>query len=88
MDFGGAVDVEVYIDGVQHFLCFLTVKDILDIMNNYKNSGECLSGKYMWASDMIVIEKLSKDNIIATVEDLTLSGEIANFAADKHDKTR
>jgi len=45
-------------------------------MTSYESTGECLSGRYFWASDMVVVRKLARKAICEVVDDLLSSGEI------------
>ena len=75
-EFNDNVDVEVeFKNGLKYHATFFTLKNIEEIMNNYKNTRECLSGKYFWSSQMIIIEKLEPDLIISAIEDLIKSDE-------------
>lgn len=78
------VDVEVKLcSGVRYFATFFTIQNIASLLQRYKTSGECASGLYFWATDMILVEKLSVDVIRETIKDLISTGEI-EIALTKH----
>jgi hypothetical protein len=41
-----------------------------------RQTGECLSGAYFWASDMILIEEVSRPRIEEVVQHLIQEGEL------------
>jgi hypothetical protein len=71
------VDVEVIFDsGKRYVATFFTLDNVQSLMNKYKVTQECKGGLYFWASDMVLVRKLSREVIHETVEDLILTGEI------------
>jgi len=71
------VDIEVIFDsGKRYVATFFTLDNIRSLMDKYKETQECKGGLYFWASDMVVVRKLSREIIHETVEDLILTGEI------------
>lgn len=42
---------------------FFTYQNIITLRDKNRTTGECLSGLYFWATDMILIDKMTKDNI-------------------------
>ena len=54
---------------------FFTVDNIRWLLDQYTKSGECAHGLYVWASDMIIIRRLSDDAIKTAVADLIQTGE-------------
>jgi hypothetical protein len=70
------VDVEVvFDDGSRYMATFFTLENIQKIMENYQQSGECMKGSYFWATDMILVRRLSRENIAKVVGDLIGKGE-------------
>lgn len=70
------IDVEVLLDnGERYTAAFFTLKNIASILERYKNSGECLSGLYFWASNLIIIDNLHKETIREAIDDLVKNGE-------------
>jgi hypothetical protein len=56
---------------------FITYKHIQTIREKFKTTGECLSGKYFWMSDMILIEDINRPLLQQVIDDLIKSGEFA-----------
>ena len=54
---------------------FFTLRNIEQVLSRYKESGECLFGKYFWAKDLIIVESLDFEVIRKVVWDLVESGE-------------
>ena len=70
------VDVEVvFDDGSRYMATFFTLQNIQKLMDNYEQSGECMSGSYFWASDLILVRRLSRENIAKVVGELIGKGE-------------
>lgn len=44
-------------------------------MKRYKETGDCLSGRYLWAKNMVIVDDLHVKTIHAAIHDLVLSGE-------------
>lgn len=71
------VDVEVSLDnGERYTATFFTIENITSILAKYKETKECCSGLYFWASDMIVVDKLDDDVIKQTIQDLIKTEEL------------
>lgn len=65
------VDVEVELDDGRRFCAtFFTLENIRRLFAKNKTTGECHSGLYFWATDMIIVEVLTLDTIEKTVKDL------------------
>ena len=43
-------------------------------MQQYTKTGECAAGSYFWASNMIIVQKLTEQTICEAIDDL-LAGE-------------
>lgn len=70
------IDVEIRLEDGQVFSATLfSLECISDTMTNYQDSGECLNGKYFWASDMVIVKDLKLETINDIVKDLVESGE-------------
>ncbi len=70
------VDVEVaFDDGSRYMATFFTVQNVQKLMESYEQTGECMKGFYFWASDMILVRRLSRENIAKVVADLISKGE-------------
>ena len=58
---------------------FFTIENLKSIMKSYKKSGECLFGSYFWASEMIIIEEISKAKIEKAILDLIKNKEFKSI---------
>ena len=70
------VDVEVtFADGRRYAATFCTIANIEQIMESYQTTGECLSGRYFWAANLIIVRDLTEDAIQAAISDMISTGE-------------
>jgi hypothetical protein len=74
-DLEAPVDVEVHVDGARWAATFFTLENLEALMRKNAVTGECASGLYLWATDMIVVRELSYDVIRDTVAELRRAGE-------------
>lgn len=71
------VDVEIKLDnGEVFYATFFTIANIESLFKKNRDTGECKDGLYLWASDMILVEKLSEPVIRNTIDDLIKTGEL------------
>lgn len=71
------VDVEVaFLDGSRYTATFFTIENIRSLFAKNKNTGECAGGTYLWATEMILVEKLDIETMRATVHGLIRDGEL------------
>jgi len=69
-------DVIIEFDsGEKYVATFFTFKNIEHLRKNYLKSGECLNGKYFWASDLLLIDKITREDIEIVIDHLLTSGE-------------
>jgi hypothetical protein len=67
----GNTDVFVtFDDGARWVASFFTYRNILSLAEKNKQTGECLSGKYLWATDMILVDEVSRERIEEVIADL------------------
>jgi hypothetical protein len=65
------LDVAVtFADGTRWVATFFTYTNIATLRAHYQESGECLSGKYFWASDMILVDEVSRERIEEVIDHL------------------
>lgn len=62
-------------DGTRWVGTFCAFAHLAQLRANCEASGECLGGKYLWASDLILIDDTSRPSIEAVLGDLVASGE-------------
>ena len=71
------IDVEVIVDKTERYVpTFFTMRNIESLLGKYRASGECASGTYFWAADLIVIRDLKLETIRTAVQTLVETGEI------------
>lgn len=58
-----------FADGSKAIATFYTYGNIEFLRQKNKESGECLNGKYFWASNMILVDKITRQTV----------GEIVNY---------
>ncbi|MBL0028897.1 MAG: hypothetical protein IPO95_07475 [Rhodanobacteraceae bacterium] len=61
--------------GESRTVTFFTLKNISSILAGYAATGECLSGKFFWAKDMVIVRDLSRATIEAVVAEMIQNGE-------------
>jgi hypothetical protein len=72
------LDVEVHLDDGRRFCpTFFTPRNLQTLLDGHRASGEFPAGRYFFASDLIVIERLTREAIREALEALVQSGEIA-----------
>lgn len=71
------VDVQIELfDGRIFTATFFTLRNLKYLFENYRKTGDCANGTYMWAMDMIVVESLDEDTINKSVASLIETQEI------------
>jgi hypothetical protein len=63
-------------DGTRWIGTFCAFAHVETLRMTCAANGECLGGKYLWASDLILIEDTSRPSIEAVISDLLASGEL------------
>ncbi len=73
------VDVQVtFPNGESFSAVFFTLQNIDTLMKHYKKTGECAKGLYFWASDMLIVQELTEQNICETIDNLLAEEEFAS----------
>lgn len=60
-------------------MTFFTYQNIETLRAKNESNGECLSGKYFCATDMILISEIKKETILEVIEDMISRDEIPLF---------
>ncbi len=69
-------DVKVSFEkGVEWIATFFTYKNISTLAKRNEITGECLNGKYFCATDMILVDELSRQRVEEVVSNLISEGE-------------
>jgi hypothetical protein len=72
------VDVIVeFASGEQFTATFFALGNVQSLLDKYNETGECANGLYLWSAHMILITRLTKENVETAVADLLTSGEFA-----------
>lgn len=62
-------------DGTRWVASFCSYAHVGSIRQHLAANGECLAGRYLWISDLILIEDTSRATIEEVVRDLLATGE-------------
>jgi hypothetical protein len=62
-------------DNSKYVATFFTYDNIKSLRTKNEKTGECLSGKYFWASDMVLIDRIERKDIIEVIEELIKTKE-------------
>ena len=74
-------------DGSRLVASFCAFAHLDALRRNCAESGECLGGRYLWGSDLVLVEDTSRATIEAVVRDLAAAGDlrVAGSAAEDGD---
>lgn len=61
--------------GTKWVASFFTYGNISKLIEKNRSTGECLGGKYFWASDMVLVDEISRDRIEQVINHLINEGE-------------
>ena len=61
--------------GAEWVATFFSYRNISTLVEKNRSSGECLHGKYFWASEMILVDEVSRERIEEVVRHLIEVGE-------------
>ncbi len=82
------VDVQVTFPNGDNFSAtFFTLQNIDTLMQRYTKTGECTAGSYFWASNMIIVQKLTEQTICETIDDLLAGEEFTSIFSKNSDTT-
>ena len=60
---------------------FFSYQNILSLTQKNRKTGECLGGKYFVATDMILVDEVSRDRIEEVVADLVKANDLETYFA-------
>jgi len=66
-------------DGTRWVATFFTYANIATLRKKLKADGEHLSGKYFCATDMILIDELSRESVTQVIEDMIRTDDLKTF---------
>jgi hypothetical protein len=64
-----------FADGSRWMATFCAFAHLPRLRANCAENGECLRGKYLWASDLILIDDTARESIETVIHDLLAQGE-------------
>ncbi|HEX5506036.1 MAG TPA: hypothetical protein VFW96_25690 [Thermomicrobiales bacterium] len=67
-----------FADGTFWFATFFTYANIATLTEKNQRTGECLSGRYFWAAEMILVDEVSRERIEEVVAHLIETGAFAS----------
>jgi hypothetical protein len=67
--------IVTWADGSRWVASFFSYKNIQILTEKNKRTGECLSGAYFWANDLLLIDRVSRQRIEEVIEHLIQGGE-------------
>lgn len=62
-------------DGSRWVASFFSYQNIVSLTRKNERTGECLSGEYLWSSDMILVRNVSRPTIERVIRHLIEEGE-------------
>ena len=62
-------------DGGSWVASFFSYRNIQSLAEKNRITGECLDGKYFWATDMLLVDEVSRTRIKEVIEHLMDEGE-------------
>jgi hypothetical protein len=62
--------IVTFSDDTKYVATFFTYDNVKTLTEKNKKTGELLSGKYFWASDMILVDRIDRDTIENVIDDL------------------
>lgn len=62
--------IVAFADGSRWVATFFSYANVHTLTEKNRQTGECLAGAYFWASDMILVEEVSRAQIEPVVADL------------------
>jgi hypothetical protein len=69
------IDVFVHLpNGEEWVATFFTLENIAKLLRGGESTGERLSGKYFWATDMVILKDLKFETIEATAREMVRNG--------------
>jgi hypothetical protein len=71
------VDLE---DGSSFALTFFTVRNVRLLLDRYRETGECASGTFLWAKNMIIVDEISQSVLEKSIRELINTGELDSCA--------
>jgi hypothetical protein len=77
--------IVTFADGERWVATFFSYQNILSLAETYRETGECLGGKYFVATDMILVDEVSRERIEEVVADLLAQNDFETYFAHCED---
>jgi hypothetical protein len=61
--------------GAEWVATFFTYQNISSLSKKNKTTGECLNGKYFWATDMIMVDEITRKRVEEVISHLIANEE-------------
>jgi hypothetical protein len=81
--------IVTFTDKTRYIASFFTYANIEYLRQKNKRTGECLNGKYFWASDMIIVDSINRKEITEIINDLikdTLFEDVFDRISDEEEE--
>jgi hypothetical protein len=75
-------------DGSRWSATICSFEHVRRLRSKWEVSGECLSGRYLWAANLILSASTARAEVEALLEDLIATGEFSNALASIIEKTQ
>lgn len=62
--------IVTFSDNSRAIATFFTYENIEFLRQKNKETGECLNGKFFWASDMIIVDKINRQEVEGIINHL------------------
>lgn len=62
--------IVTFSDDKKYVASFFTYDNVKTLTEKNRRTGELLGGKYFWASDMILVDRIDRDTIEKVIDDL------------------
>jgi hypothetical protein len=73
-------------DGTRWIATFCTFAHLETLRRACAATGENLGGKYLWASDLILIDDTSRESLTAAVADIVAAGDLPSAFSELDDE--
>ena len=72
-------------DGSVWTATFFSYENIAALRLKNQETGECLNGRYMWATNMILVDEITRARVEEVVADLVATGEFERAFDGPHE---
>ena|SRR5688572_26253032 len=78
-------DVAVtFADGTRWTATFFSYENVATLRLKNQETGECLAGRYLWCTNMILVDEVTRARVEQVVADLVTSGEFESAFDGPH----